>query len=117
MTSFTRAFQRQQQFVRALLSRPEYGKLGRTWKEMLCTLSLKRITCSVEELWRAMQSVISFQRVHIGISTDSASLLAMPLSKQIPSDLFESATPVTLVRLHAIRPSEVSSQCNRSRNA
>ncbi|MCJ1465448.1 hypothetical protein MMC07_004066 [Pseudocyphellaria aurata] len=120
------AFQRQQQFVRTLISRPEIGKLVRTLKGMLCLPTFHHLVpCkgdehSEDDLWRAMRSVTNVQGVEIGTIGDSGFSFLTP-SKQVPHFLFQSATSVTLVGqiqydlaksiLNAINPAALKHLC------
>lgn len=59
-------------------------------------LFLARDMISYEELWRAMKSLTHVQRVEVGYKCALASGMTKP-EKQIPGELFQSATSVRLL--------------------
>lgn len=94
---------RQEQFVHALLSHPEYGKYVRSFRGTLCLPSFDHRpepTVSEEELWNAMRSLKNVQSVDVGFTNsfvyDPRLRRKIP-TKQLLHDLFLSATSVTLM--------------------
>lgn len=94
--------ERQQQFVRTILDRPEYGKHVRSLKGKLCfpgfddAHDVGDYSISEEELWRAMLALTHIRSVDIASITIVTYYMKVP-PIHFPSDLFQSATSVRLV--------------------
>lgn len=96
---------RQQQFVRTLLSHPEYGKHVRFFKGTLRLPDdrdyddeMRKDMISEEELWGAMQLLTHVQSVEVGCrDSDNEFELITSATKQVPKQLFQSATSVKLI--------------------
>ncbi|MCJ1471280.1 hypothetical protein MMC07_009928 [Pseudocyphellaria aurata] len=120
---------RQQQFVRTLLSHPEYGKHVRFFKGTLglpddhdSDPEMRKDVISEEELWGAMQLLTHVQSVEIGCRDGDAEFEHITsATKQVPEQLFQSATSVKLIGhlqyglakaiLTAINPSTLEDLC------
>lgn len=95
------ARKKQNKFVRTLLSHPEYGKYVRFLKDMLYVpVSDEDLSpgedVSYEEFWRVMQSLTHVQSVDVGSRNGFAQSTTAP-TKQLPNNLFQSATSVRLL--------------------
>lgn len=90
------AFKRQRRLVHTLLSRPEYGQHVRFFKgTLLCERGLGEGRRS-GEMWSAMKLLTHVRSVEIGTANGYNYRLTDP-SRQIPHNLFKSATSVTLI--------------------
>lgn len=94
--------ERQQQFVRTMLDRPEFGKHVRSLKGKLCfpgfddSQDFGDQSISEKELWRAMLSLTNIRSVDVASITIVTYYMKVP-PIHFPSDLFKSATAVRLV--------------------
>ena len=92
---------RQQQFVHTLLSHPGYGSYIRSFKGLLCSFSRDGSSdkhqnrISDEELWCAMKLLTHVQSVDV-VSRSYYALFMKESKRPFPTDLFRSATSVTI---------------------
>ncbi|MCJ1426052.1 hypothetical protein MMC29_003954 [Sticta canariensis] len=92
---------RQRQFVHTLLSHPGYGSYIRSFKGFLCIFDRDGSSdhhqnrIYDENLWRAMTLLTHVRSVDIG-SRRYYAYIMMESKRQFPTDLFRSATSVTL---------------------
>ncbi|MCJ1422612.1 hypothetical protein MMC29_000492 [Sticta canariensis] len=89
----------QARFFQSLLTHPEYAMNVRYFRPVLHTRRIRKSEkpmISDKDMWRAMESLTNVQTVDIGSRNDMAYCRMVP-TKQLPKDLFHSATSVTLV--------------------
>lgn len=113
--------ERQQQFVRSLLSHPEYGRHVRILKGTLCVPTvggfheLEERMISEEELWRAMQSLTHIQIVDLASQNTFTRLTAPKV--HCPNHFISVRNIDQSGGLYALRTSEGDSWRNGSSNA
>lgn len=89
---------RLQQFVRTLRSHPEYRRHIRSLQGTICipsNFNCQQAMITEEELWSAMQSITLVRNVDLAFEYVCPNCLTV-LKKQIPNDLFQSATSVRI---------------------
>lgn len=93
---------RQQQFVKTILSHPEYGRYVRSFKATLCRASIDNChtlgedMISDDDLWRAMHWLTHVRNINVGTRNVFAYRMIVP-EKQFSPNLFQSATSVRLM--------------------